>query len=86
MDIFFGQEKKYIFLSFVKINLQFGYKISVFQESINQYIFEYLMNFNYFVRDGKHLSVAGKAIFARNLAHCIHNVLGGKVNGYNNKW
>ena len=43
-------------------------------------------NLNYFMRDGKHLSGSGKAIFARNLVHCIHNVLGGKVNGYNSKW
>lgn len=42
--------KEYDSFSFKDDSSSIGYKISVFQESINQYISEYLINFNYFVR------------------------------------
>lgn len=42
--------KEYDSFSFKDDSSSIGYKITVFQESINQYISEYLINFNYFVR------------------------------------
>jgi ribA/ribD-fused uncharacterized protein len=43
-------------------------------------------DFKYMARDGKHLSTAGKAVFSRNLVHAIHNTLGGRSNGFKDKW
>jgi len=42
--------KEYESFSFQDDSSSIGYKITVFQESINQYISEYLINFNYLVR------------------------------------
>jgi hypothetical protein len=42
--------KEYDSLSFQDDSSSIGYKITVFQESINQYISEYLINFNYLIR------------------------------------
>jgi|UniRef100_A0A6C0IKM1 hypothetical protein len=42
--------KEYDSFSFQDDSSSIGYKITVFQESINQYISEYLINFNYLVR------------------------------------
>jgi len=42
--------KEYDSFNFQDDSSSIGYKITVFQESINQYISEYLINFNYLVR------------------------------------
>ena len=42
--------KKYDETGFPEDEMSLGYSIHVFQESINQYIEEYLVNFNYFIR------------------------------------
>ncbi len=46
----FNVQKKYSQTGFVSDETSVGYPISVYQESINKYVTEYLVNFNYFVR------------------------------------
>jgi hypothetical protein len=46
----FDLQKKYSQTGFVSDETSVGYAINVYQESINKYVTEYLVNFNYFVR------------------------------------
>jgi mRNA (guanine-N7-)-methyltransferase len=46
----FDLQKKFSQTGFVSDETSVGYAINVYQESINNYVTEYLVNFNYFVR------------------------------------
>lgn len=48
--LIFEIQKKFSQTGFVSDDTSVGYAIKVFQESINNYVTEYLVNFNYFVR------------------------------------